>query len=217
MVTSEQQAREVQSTRKGSCFSTLYEVVDTLGRGSFGVVHLVKRKADGKRLVCKVMAYGNMTEKEKEMIVSEVNILRELQHPHIVRYYDRILDKRLAKVYVIMEYCDGGDMAEQIKRKRLQGKHFEESRIWRALAQLLLAFDACHNHRENGTMKPILHRDVKPSNIFLDGRGNIKLGDFGLAKELQSQSKLAQTWVGTPFYMAPEMVKETLYNEKCDM
>lgn len=70
---------------------------------------------------------------------------------------------------------------------------------------------------EGNHCKPILHRDVKPGNVLLDAGGNIKLGDFGLAKELQSESKFALTYVGTPYYMSPEMVNENSYNEKCDM
>lgn len=84
--------------------------------GSFGVVSKIKRKSDGKVLVWKELNYGKMNEKEKQQIVSEVNILRELQHPHIVRYYDRIVDKPNLKIYIIMEYCQGGDLQKIIKR-----------------------------------------------------------------------------------------------------
>ena len=58
----------------------------------------------------KELNYGVMGEKEKQQLVSEVNILRELQHPHIVKYYDRIIDKKNSKIYIIMEYCEGGDL-----------------------------------------------------------------------------------------------------------
>lgn len=66
-----------------------YEVVSTIGKGSFGVVSKIRRKSDGKTLVWKELDYGRMNEKEKQQLVVEVNILRELKHPHIVRYYDR--------------------------------------------------------------------------------------------------------------------------------
>ena len=88
-------------------FSELYEILGRLGRGSFGEVNKVRRKSDGKVLVCKVMSYGSLSEKEKQLIVSEVNILRDLRHPHIVRYHDRVIDKKAAKIYVVMEYCEG--------------------------------------------------------------------------------------------------------------
>jgi len=78
--------------------------------GSFGKVQKVKRISDGKQLVWKELNYGIMSEKEKQQIVSEVNILRELNHANIVKYYDRIIDKANAKIFIIMEFCDGGDL-----------------------------------------------------------------------------------------------------------
>ena len=70
-----------------------YEKIKDIGKGSFGKVALVKRRADGKILVWKELAYAKMSEKEKQMLVSEVNILRELSHPNVVKYYDRVIDK----------------------------------------------------------------------------------------------------------------------------
>lgn len=69
------------------------------------------RKSDGKILVWKELNYGKMSDKEKQQLVSEVNILRELSHPNIVKYYDRIIDKANATIYIIMEFCEGGDLA----------------------------------------------------------------------------------------------------------
>ena len=88
-----------------------YEVIAEIGKGSFGRVYKIKRKLDGKDLVWKELNYGKMTEKEKSMVVSEVNILRELRHPNITRYYDRIIDKERAYLYIVMEFCAGGDLA----------------------------------------------------------------------------------------------------------
>jgi NIMA (never in mitosis gene a)-related kinase len=75
----------------------------------------IRRKSDGRVMVWKELNYGKMGEKEKQQLVAEVNILRELNHPHIVRYYDRIIDKQNAKIYIIMEYCEKGDLAQIIK------------------------------------------------------------------------------------------------------
>jgi len=95
-----------------------YELLEQIGSGSFGSVWRLRRKADGKLLVWKEMNYGKMTEKEKQMLVSEVNILREFRHPNIVRYHDRIIDKEKMKIYIIMEFCDGGDLAALVKKLR---------------------------------------------------------------------------------------------------
>ena len=173
-------------------------------------------------MVWKELNYGTMREKEKQLVVSEVNILRELRHPHIVRYYDRIIDKAATKLYIVMEYCEGGDLGAIIKRAKRDGTAVEEDFIWRVFAQIVLALKECHRHRDTsagGTpkLKPILHRDLKPGNIFLDGTQSVKIGDFGLAKELSSESKFAYTNVGTPFYMSPEMINEMRYNEKSDI
>lgn len=72
-------------------------------------------------LVWKEMEYGTMTESEKQMLVSEVNLLRELKHQHIVRYYDRIIDRSNTTIYIIMEYCDGGDLSVLISKNRREG------------------------------------------------------------------------------------------------
>lgn len=167
---------------------------------------------------------------------TQVNILRELRHPFIVRYYDRIIDKESTRIYIVMEHCEGGDLGRVIKRCRRDKMLLDEDFVWRCFAQMVLALKDCHRHKEPapggscgaaaasvaaGTaadrVKPILHRDLKPGNIFLDGAKNVKIGDFGLAKELASESKYAVTNVGTPFYMSPEQINEQKYNEKSDI
>lgn len=204
--------RTSSGSAAGSSFAEIYAEICVIGRGSFGEVLKVRRKSDSKTLVCKVLSYGQMSEKEKQLVVSEVNILRELKHRHVVRYFDRVIDKRAAKIYIIMEYCENGDMGRLIKRMRRDRTYFEETQIWKTLAQLLLAFEECHGRKDI-----ILHRDIKPCNIFLDRDMNIKVGDFGLAKELGAESQFAYTNVGTPYYMSPELINEKRYNEKSDI
>ena len=95
-----------------------YEKQEMIGKGSFGVVYKIRRKSDGRTLVWKELDYGKMKDKEKQLVVSEVNLLRELRHQHILRYYDRIIDKANTKLYIIVEYCEGGDLRQLIKRCR---------------------------------------------------------------------------------------------------
>ena len=95
---------------------------------------LIKRKSDGRVLVWKELAYGKMSEKEKQMLVSEVNILRELNHPNVVRYYDRIIDRNEAKIFIVMEYCEGGDISTLIKNSRKEKQYVPEDMVWLILS-----------------------------------------------------------------------------------
>ena len=81
-----------------------YAVICPIGSGTFGHVSLIRRLSDSTLLVWKELSYGGMTEKEKGQLVSEVNILRELNHRHVVKYYDRIIDRSHRKIYIVMEY-----------------------------------------------------------------------------------------------------------------
>ena len=160
--------------------------------------------------------------------------MRELSHANIVKYYDRLIDKSKAKIFIIMEFCDGGDLQQLIRRCRKSQDHIGEDFIWKVLTQTVSALYHCHRRTEttkinNGTSKDnqtinqnesaqksvdsssdrslpqkILHRDLKPGNIFLDSNSDCKLGDFGLARVMNHESQFAFTHVGTPYYMSPE-------------
>ena len=117
--------------------------------GSFGKVCKIRRLSDGKILVWKELNYGRMSEKEKQQLVLEVNILRELTHPNIVKYYDRIIDKANQRIYIIMEYCEGGDLAMIIRRTRKLQDHVAEDVIWKILMQITLGLYQCHRRQEN--------------------------------------------------------------------
>ncbi|OZJ02649.1 hypothetical protein BZG36_04405 [Bifiguratus adelaidae] len=198
-----------------------YELLEVIGSGVFGKIYKAQRKSDGKILAAKEIDYRKMEEAEKLQLVQEVNILRELRHPYIVRYYERIVDKHNFMIYIIMEYCEGGDLAALIKRCKVEGKHLQEEAVWILLTQLLMAINECHAGRygrtEDGKPSAILHRDLKPDNVFLDAERNIKLGDFGLSKTLAGDADFAKTTVGTPYYMSPEIVNESTYDAKSDI
>lgn len=166
-------------------------------------------------LVWKELDYGSMGESEKQMLVSEVNLLRELKHPNIVRYYDRVIDRSNTTLYIVMEYCEGGDLASLISKCIKDRRYLEESFVLHVLVQLALALRECH--RRSDDRITVLHRDLKPANIFLDARHNVKLGDFGLARILHHDTSFAKTFVGTPYYMSPEQMNRTSYNEKSDI
>ena len=115
-----------------------------------------------------------MSEREKQLLVSEVNILRELRHPNITRYYDRVIDKDRARLFIVMEWCAGGDLSAVIRKRKKQLRdsnntdktaYMPEEMAWRIIAQLTLALLECHMRKEGNK---ILHRDLKPGNVFFD-------------------------------------------------
>jgi serine/threonine protein kinase len=116
-----------------------YERIEEIGKGSFGSVFKIRRKADGKILCWKEIEYGRMQEREKQQLVSEVNALNKLTHPNIVTYFDKIIDKESRKLYIIMEYCENGDMAQLIKKCRVEKDFVAEDVIWKIFMQVLLA------------------------------------------------------------------------------
>ncbi|XP_052768507.1 serine/threonine-protein kinase Nek2-like isoform X1 [Mya arenaria] len=207
-------ARSIHSARSNGTTLDDFEVISTIGTGSYGTCKKIKRKKDGKVLVWKELDYGAMSETEKQMLVSEVNLLRELKSPYIVKYYDRIIDRARTTIYIIMEYCKGGDLATIISRNKKDSVYLDEDFIWKILIQLTQALQECHQ-RKNG--RAVLHRDMKPANVFLDMDKNVKLGDFGLARVLHHETSFANTYVGTPYYMSPELVNNMSYNEKSDI
>ena len=190
-----------------------YEPISLIGKGNFGSITKIRRKSDGKILVWKELNYGSMKEKYRHHITSEINILKELHHPNIVKYYDNIIDKERTKIYIVMEYCPGGDLSQLIKRCRHSKQYIKEDIIWKIFSQVVSALYACHTNKTG----KILHRDIKPSNIFLDNNNNVKLGDFGLSLQLNKEINFAYSNVGTPYYMSPEQVDENKYNEKSDI
>ncbi|CAE7228594.1 unnamed protein product [Rhizoctonia solani] len=204
-----------------------YEAGDVIGNGSFGLIRKVRRKADGALFARKELNFERMTERDRKQIVAEVNILKDLKHDHIVRYHDRYVDRDNGILYILMEYCGGGDLSGGIKQMRRQNKHITEDTVWSYFAQILLALHHCHfpnskpsaegsNLAQPRPTQQILHRDLKPENVFLDSEGYVKLGDFGLAKQI-GYATFTQTYVGTPYYMSPELINEKQYDTKSDI
>ncbi|KIW27287.1 uncharacterized protein PV07_07039 [Cladophialophora immunda] len=208
-----------------------YEVKEIIGRGAFGIIRKVRRKQDGHILCRKEINYLKMSQKERDQLHAEFSILASLSHPNIVGYFHREHLRQTQELYLYMEYCGGGDLGCVIKELRRKNEYAKEEFVWRIFSQLVTALYRCHYgidppepgsdfSRQNDTRplnkgKMILHRDLKPENIFLGDDQSVKLGDFGLSKIMQSHD-FASTYVGTPFYMSPEICaaeKYTLYSD----
>merc|ERR1719261_1547818 len=140
-----------------------------------------------------------MGAKERKDAANEVKVLSSLKHPYIVAYKDSF-----------MEYADGGDLFTKVQKARKSMTKFPEQTILRWFTQALLALKFIHD-------KHILHRDLKSQNFFLMSNGKLKIGDFGIAKVLDNTAACAQTTIGTPYYLSPEICQERPYSWASDM
>ncbi|XP_008113878.2 serine/threonine-protein kinase Nek5 isoform X1 [Anolis carolinensis] len=184
-----------------------YEIIKMIGEGSFGKVFLARGKGDIRQCVIKEICLIKMPRKEKESPQKEVTLLARLKHPNIVAFFASHQEKN--KLYIIMEYCDGGDLMKRINMQH--GVLFEEDKILGWFVQISLGLKHIHDRK-------ILHRDVKTQNIFLSNNGmTAKLGDFGIARMLSNTMELACTCVGTPYYLSPEICENKPYNNKTDI
>uniref|UniRef100_A0A8D0HE58 non-specific serine/threonine protein kinase n=1 Tax=Sphenodon punctatus TaxID=8508 RepID=A0A8D0HE58_SPHPU len=183
-----------------------YIPIRILGRGAFGEATLYRRTEDDSLVVWKEVDLTRMSEKERRDALNEIVILALLQHDNIIAYYNHFMDN--TTLLIELEYCNGGNLYDKILRQK--DKLFEEEMVVWYLFQIASAVSCIHR-------AGILHRDIKTLNIFLTKANLIKLGDYGLAKKLNSEYSMAETLVGTPYYMSPELCQGVKYNFKSDI
>nr|XP_045370035.1 serine/threonine-protein kinase Nek5 [Camelus bactrianus] len=184
-----------------------YDVIKAIGEGAFGKAYLAKGKSDSKLCVIKEISFAKMPIQEKEASKKEVILLAKMKHPNIVTFFSSFQEDN--RLFIVMEYCDGGDLMKRIKRQR--GVLFREDQILSWFVQISLGLKHIHDRK-------ILHRDIKAQNIFLSKNGMVaKLGDFGIARVLNNTMELARTCVGTPYYLSPEICQNKPYNNKTDI
>ncbi|XP_069614991.1 serine/threonine-protein kinase Nek3-like [Ranitomeya imitator] len=182
-----------------------YKVLSVIGEGSFGRALLVCDLKNAEKYVMKEIRLPKSSAAIKESR-QEAILLAKMKHPNIVKFREAFeADDHL---YIVMEYCDRGDLLETIKLQK--GKLFPEHTVLHWFVQMCLAVQHIHEKR-------VLHRDIKSKNIFLTQRRAIKLGDFGSARVLSSPIAYACTYVGTPYYVPPEIWENSPYNNKSDV
>ncbi|XP_077629286.1 serine/threonine-protein kinase Nek1 isoform X7 [Crocuta crocuta] len=183
-----------------------YIRLQKIGEGSFGKAILVKSTEDDRQYVIKEINISRMSSKEREESRREVAVLANMKHPNIVQYRESFEEN--GSLYIVMDYCEGGDLFKRINAQK--GILFQEDQILDWFVQICLALKHVHDRK-------ILHRDIKSQNIFLTKDGTIQLGDFGIARVLNSTVELARTCIGTPYYLSPEICENKPYNNKSDI
>ncbi|NXH63979.1 NEK3 kinase, partial [Rhabdornis inornatus] len=182
-----------------------YNVLKVLGEGSFGRALLVHHRISDQKYVMKEIRLP-MSSSGVENSRKEAVLLAKMKHPNIIAFKESF--EADGHLYIVMEYCDDGDLMQKIKHQG--GNLFPEDMILHWFVQMCLAVKHIHDKR-------VLHRDIKSKNVFLTQSGKVKLGDFGSARLLAHPMSYACTYVGTPYYVPPEIWESLPYNNKSDI
>jgi len=190
-------------------FRQRYKRRSLLGKGAYGAAYLVQdREEPSVQYAAKEIQLEHLSHQEREVALAESELLRKVSHPNIVAYVASYLED--SKLHIVMEYAERGDLDNKIKERRRTNLWVRETSVLSVFVQLASALDHIHARK-------ILHRDVKPRNIFLNKENEVKLGDFGIARTIDSWSAQVQTQIGTPLYLSPEICNHEPYGVKSDV
>ncbi|KAK0720640.1 kinase-like domain-containing protein [Lasiosphaeris hirsuta] len=174
-----------------------YNIVKTLGEGSFGKVKLAVHRGTGQQVALKIIPRKKLISRDMQgRVEREIEYLQLLRHPHIIKLFTVI--KTPTEIIMVLEYA-GGELFDYI----VQHGKMKEDEARRFFQQMLCAVEYCHRHK-------IVHRDLKPENLLLDENLNVKVADFGLSN-IMSDGNFLKTSCGSPNYAAPEVIGGKLY------
>ena len=187
--------------------SEIYNIKEIIGKGGFGIVY--KLEKDNKYYALKKILIINSNEKEISKIKEEVDILSSFNNEYIVKYYSSFFEKDYFNI--LMEYAGNSNLKQFILKYKNQECFIEEEIIKKIILQICFALKEIHK-------KKLIHRDLTPENIFInENNNNIKIGDFGISKRLDSNNNYAKTMAGKFQYLAPEIIKGKKYTNKVDI
>ena len=187
-----------------------YTAIKFLGKGGFGEAYLVKSNMTKKNYVMKSINFELLDEKNKLYTINEAILLKNIDHPNIIKFKEVFeVKKPNIQLNIIMEYAENGDLNKLLETNINKKVYFKENILINWLCQICSALKYIH-------YKKIIHRDIKPANIFMNNLGQIKLGDFGISKNLKNL-ELASSFVGSAYYIAPEMIYEEKYSYEIDI
>ena len=184
-----------------------YIIEKELGKGTYGVVYKAKKKSDNNTYVIKQISLQGLTNPQKSEVKLESDILKKIKSKYVVQYYDSFEEEN--KLNIVMEYCECGDLNDFIERQKKTKVLLHEKEIWKFFIKITLGLADIHKIK-------ILHRDLKSLNIFLKKENDVRVGDLGVAKIL-NQTFFAKTFIGTPYYLSPEICEDKPYNDKSDV
>ncbi|XP_028319804.1 serine/threonine-protein kinase SIK2 isoform X1 [Gouania willdenowi] len=174
-----------------------YDIERTLGKGNFAVVKLARHRITKTEVAIKIIDKTQLDAVNLEKVYREVQIMKMLDHPHIIKLYQVMETKNM--LYLVTEYAKNGEIFDYLAKHGRLSELEARRKFW----QILSAVEYCHNRN-------IVHRDLKAENLLLDGHMNIKIADFGFGNFFQPGEPLA-TWCGSPPYAAPEVFEGQPY------
>ncbi|KAL4361690.1 hypothetical protein GQ457_04G010800 [Hibiscus cannabinus] len=184
--------------------STKYELLNELGKGSYGSVYKARDIRTSELVAVKVISLTE-GEEEYEEIRGEIEMLQQCSHSNVVRYFGSYPGEEY--LWIVMEYCGGGSIADLMNDTE---EPLEETQIAYICREALKGLEYLHSIFK-------VHRDIKGGNILLTEQGEVKLGDFGVAAQLTRTMSKRNTFIGTPHWMAPEVIQESRYDGKVDV